>query len=61
MVGILVGFALNLNLFLIGILYALGVISAALIISFIGDNIRERLMKWRYGEKDIKRSRFYKI
>lgn len=59
--GIPLGLALNLNPFLIGIVSALGAISAAIIISFIGENIRERFMKWRYGKKDIKMSRFYKI
>lgn len=59
--GIPLGLALNLNPFLIGIVSALGAISAALIVSFTGETIRERFMKWRYGEKDLKMSRFYKI
>ncbi len=59
--GIPIGLALNLNPFLIGIVSALGAILAALIVLSIGDNIRERFMKWRYGEKDITKGRFYKI
>lgn len=59
--GIPLGLALNLNPFIIYIVSTLGSIFAALIVVSIGDNLRERFMKWRYGEKDIKKSRFYKI
>lgn len=57
-----VGLAIKLNPVLIGILSALGAIFAAFLVSTVGDNIRERVIKWRYGEnKDLKNSRYYKI
>lgn len=59
--GIPIGLALGLNPLLICILSASGAILAAFIVSAVGDTIRERFIKWRYGEKDLKNSRFYKI
>jgi len=59
--GIPIGLALNLNPFLIGIFAALGSISAALIVSFLGENIKMRFIKWRYKDKDLKKGNFYKI
>lgn len=57
-----IGLAIKLNPILIGILSALGAIFAAFLVSTVGDNIRERVIKWRYGEnKDLKSSRYYKI
>ncbi|MBI5679884.1 MAG: small multi-drug export protein [Methanobacterium sp.] len=57
-----IGLAIKLNPVLIGIFSALGAIFAAFLVSTVGDNIRERFMKWRYGKnKDIKNSSFYKI
>jgi len=56
------GFVLNLNPILIGLLSALGAIFAAFLVSTVGDSIRERVIKWRYGEnKDLKSSRYYHI
>ena len=56
------GLAINLNPLLIGVISALGAIFAAFLVSTIGDSIRERVIKWRYGEnKDLKNSRYYKI
>jgi len=56
------GFVLNLNPILTGSLSALGAIFAAFLVSIVGDSIRERVIKWRYGEnKDLKSSRYYQI
>lgn len=61
-VAIPLGLAINLNPILIGIFSALGAIIAAFLVSIVGSNIRERVIKWRYGEnKDLKSSRYYKI
>ena len=56
------GLAIKLNPILIGILSALGSIFAALLVSTVGDSIREKVIKWRYGEnRDLEGSRYYKI
>ena len=60
--GIPLGFILELNPFIIGTAAALGAILAAFIVSFVGEGIRVRLVKWRYGEnKDLNKGIFYKI
>ena len=56
------GLAINLNPVIIGVASALGAILAAFLVTAVGDSIRERVIKWRYGEnKDLKDSRYYKI
>ncbi len=56
------GLAINLNPVLIGIASAVGAILAAFLVTTVGDSIREKVIKWRYGEnKDLKDSRYYKI
>ena len=56
------GLAINLNPVIIGIASALGAIAAAVLVTSVGDSIREKVIKWRYGEnKDLKDSRYYKI
>ena len=56
------GLALNLNPVIIGIVSAVGAIVAAFLVTTVGDSIREKVIKWRYGEnKDLKDSRYYKI
>lgn len=57
-----IGLAINLNPVLIGIASAVGAILAAFLVTTVGDSIREKVIKWRYGEnKDLKDSRYYKI
>ena len=57
-----IGLAINLNPVIIGIASALGAIAAAFLVTTVGDSIREKVIKWRYGEnKDLKDSRYYKI
>lgn len=56
------GLAINLNPAIIGIASAVGAILAAFLVTTVGDSIREKVIKWRYGEnKDLKDSRYYKI
>ncbi|HML05695.1 MAG TPA: small multi-drug export protein [Methanobacterium sp.] len=59
--GIPIGIAFQLNPFLTGAAAALGAILAAFIVSFLGEGIREKVIKWRYKNKDLKKGRFYKI
>lgn len=59
--GIPLGFFLNLNPFLIAILAASGSILSAFLVILLGDNIRTKFIKWRYGEKSIKKGRIYNI
>ena len=59
--GIPLGFVLKINPFLIGVLAALGSISAVFIFSFIGYGIREKFVNWRYKDKDLKKGNYYKI
>ena len=56
------GLAIKLNPIIIGVASALGAILAAFLVTTVGDSIRERVIKWRYGEnKDLKDSKYYKI
>ena len=59
-VAIPAGFAFELNPILIIILSTSGNIAGALIILVIGENIRDRILKWRLGD-DKKNSRLYQI
>lgn len=57
-----IGLAINLNPVIIGTASALGAILAAFLVTTAGDSIRERVIKWRYGEnKDLKSSKYHKI
>jgi uncharacterized BrkB/YihY/UPF0761 family membrane protein len=57
-----IGLAFKLNPFIIGTAAALGAIFAAFLVSFLGEGIREKFIKWRYGKnKDLKKGNFYKI
>ena len=57
-----IGLAIKLNPILIGILSALGAIFAAFLVSTVGDSIRDKFIKWRYGEKEnLKDGRYYRI
>ncbi|MGZ7109232.1 MAG: small multi-drug export protein, partial [Methanobacterium sp.] len=38
-----------------------GAITAAFIVSFFGEGARERFIKWRYKDKDLKKGTFHKI
>ncbi|MGZ7050054.1 MAG: small multi-drug export protein [Methanobacterium sp.] len=59
--GIPLGLALQLNPFLTGTVAALGAITAAFIVSFLGEGVREKFIKWRYKDKDLKKGTFYKV
>jgi hypothetical protein len=55
------GFVFNLNPVVI-IIATSGAILSALLAILTGDKIRNKIIKWRYGEKkDHKQSRFYRV
>jgi hypothetical protein len=56
------GILLELNPYLIFIASSLGGILGTLVISILGENIRNWFLKWRYGEdSEIKRGRIYYV
>lgn len=56
------GFIMALNPIVIAVISAMGAILAAAIITVLGDNLRNRILKWKYGdEKKLENSRLYKI
>ncbi|WP_414470421.1 small multi-drug export protein [Methanobacterium sp. ACI-7] len=60
--GIPLGLVFGINPIITGAAAALGAISAAVIVSLLGDSIRDKFIKWRYGEnKDLKSGNFYNI
>ena len=59
--GVPLGFFLNLNPVLIAIISAAGSILSAYLVIILGEGIRKRIIKWRYGEQLIKKGRIYDI
>ncbi|MGB7969213.1 MAG: small multi-drug export protein [Methanobacterium sp.] len=59
--GIPLGFFLKLNPLLIVILSSAGSILSAYLVIILGEGIRKRFIKWRYGEQSIKKGRLYYI
>jgi membrane protein YqaA with SNARE-associated domain len=56
------GFVMKVNPILIATVSAAGAILSAALVTILGDNLRNRLLKWKYGdEKSLKESRLYKI
>ena len=56
------GLILNLSPLITAFISALGSIVAAVIVAFVGSNLRNRFLKWRYGnDEDLKKSRIYEI
>lgn len=56
------GFVMKVNPILIATVSAAGAILSAALVTILGDNLRNRLLKWKYGdEKSLKKSRLYKI
>ncbi|BDZ69595.1 small multi-drug export protein [Methanobacterium petrolearium] len=56
------GFVMKVNPVLIATVSAAGAILSAALVTIVGDNLRNRLLKWKYGdEKSLKKSRLYKI
>ncbi len=56
------GFALNLNPTAIVAATSAGAIAGALIIILAGEKIRNKIVKWHYGDKkDFSQSRLYRI
>lgn len=59
--GIPLGLFLNLNPVLISISAAAGSILSAFIVLTVGDGIRKRFIKWRYGGKSYEEGKIYEI
>ena len=59
--GIPLGFFLNLNPILIIITSAAGSILSVYLVIILGDSIRKKLIKWRYGEQSTKKGSIYSI
>jgi hypothetical protein len=59
--GIPLGFFLSLNPALIIIISAAGSILSVYLVIILGDNIRKKLIEWRYGEQSPKKGRIYDI
>jgi hypothetical protein len=56
------GFVFNLNPVVIIIATSSGAILSALLVVLAGDKIRNKIIKWRYGEKkDNKQSRLHQV
>jgi hypothetical protein len=54
------GFALNLNPASIVVVSSAGAIVGALLVMLAGEKLRNRILKWRYGDKkDFSQSRLY--
>ncbi|MBM4240308.1 MAG: small multi-drug export protein [Euryarchaeota archaeon] len=61
-IAIPAGLALKLPPFIIFAASSLGAISAALLVSILGENIRNRFLSWRYkDDNDIKSGSIYNI
>lgn len=59
--GIPLGLFLNLNPILISISAACGSIFSAFFILTVGDRIRSKFIKWRYGDKSPNQGKIYEI
>jgi hypothetical protein len=56
------GFIMEINPIIIAFLSASGAILAAAVITLLGDNLRNRFLKWKYhDEKALEKSRLYEI
>nr|WP_319374161.1 small multi-drug export protein [uncultured Methanobacterium sp.] len=60
--GIPLGLVMDVNPIIIAIVAAAGAIVAAVCVTFLGDNLRARLLKWKYGDEEaLKETRLYNI
>jgi hypothetical protein len=59
--GIPLGLYLDLNPVIITITAAAGSILSAVLIATLGEGLRNRFLKWRYGEKSPKTGKIYDI
>ena len=56
------GFVMEVNPILIAIISAAGAILSAFFVTILGDNLRDRFLKWKYeDEKALEKSRLYEI
>ena len=60
--GIPMGLVMDVNPIIIAIVAAAGAIVAAVCVTLLGDKLRARLLKWKYGdEESLKETRLYNI
>ena len=60
--GIPMGLVMDVNPIIIAIVAAAGAIVAAVCVALLGDKLRARLLKWKYGdEESLKETRLYNI
>lgn len=60
--GIPLGLVMDVNPVIIAIIAAAGAIVAAVCVAILGDNLRARLLKWKYGDEEaLKETRLYSL
>ncbi|PKL73845.1 MAG: small multi-drug export protein [Methanobacteriales archaeon HGW-Methanobacteriales-2] len=56
------GLVMGVNPIIITIVSSAGAITAAIVVTILGDNLRTRLLKWRYGDENaLQETRLYKV
>lgn len=56
------GLVMGVNPLIITIISSAGAIMAAIVVTILGENLRTRLLKWKYGdESDLQETRLYKV
>jgi len=56
------GLVMGVNPIIITIVSSSGAITAAIVVTILGDNLRTRLLKWRYGDENaLQETRLYKV
>lgn len=61
-IAIPLGFVMEVNPLVIAIISAAGSILSAVLVIILGNNLRHRLLKWKYkDESALKKSRLYEI
>lgn len=60
--GIPLGLVMGINPIIIAIVAAAGAILAAICVTLLGDNLRARLLRWKYGDEEaLKETRLYNV
>ncbi|EKQ54584.1 MAG: hypothetical protein B655_0696 [Methanobacterium sp. Maddingley MBC34] len=60
--GIPLGLVMDINPIIIATVAAAGAILAAICVTLLGDNLRARLLKWKYGDEEaLKETRLYNV
>ncbi len=56
------GLLMGVNPIIITIVSSAGAITATIVVTILGDNLRTRLLKWRYGDENaLQETRLYKV